>query len=112
LQRLATTYFRSHGPARVHDFAWWSGLTVAESRRAIEIARLPKRGDYWSISWTPATPGGPVVHLLPNFDEFLVAYKEARELSQTVLLNGKAVGSWRRSLAKDSVETKLSAPLH
>ena len=113
LQRLAVRYFQSHGPARLHDFAWWSGLTLAEARRAVEIARLGSRGDFWSVSWTPARPSGPVVHLLPSFDEFLVAYKERRELSPTVLLNGKAIGNWRRTLAKDcvAVETRLSVNL-
>ena len=53
------------------------------------------------------------MHLLPSFDEFLVAYKERRELSPTVLLNGKAIGNWRRTLAKNcvAVETRLSVNL-
>jgi hypothetical protein len=27
---LARRYFASHGPATVHDFAWWSGLKVSD----------------------------------------------------------------------------------
>jgi hypothetical protein len=35
---LALRYFTSHGPATVKDFGWWSGLTLAEIRPAIERA--------------------------------------------------------------------------
>jgi hypothetical protein len=31
LARLARTYFASHGPASLKDFAWWSGLRVADA---------------------------------------------------------------------------------
>ncbi len=34
LAALATRYFRSHGPATVHDFSWWSGLTITDARAA------------------------------------------------------------------------------
>src|SRR5205823_4328073 len=79
---LAGRYFASHGPALPHDFAWWSGLTIADARRAIDAAR-PRlasiavgRKTYWLA---PARAAGrrdlPRVHLLPNFDELLVAYQ-------------------------------------
>lgn len=32
---LARKYFRSHSPASLSDFVWWSGLPVAEARQAI-----------------------------------------------------------------------------
>ena len=38
LAELAGRYFASHGPALPQDFAWWSGLTVADARRGIESA--------------------------------------------------------------------------
>ena len=102
LGRLAERYFRSHGPALAQDFAWWSGLTVADARHAIGVAGLESRGGYWSGSWSAAASRGPIAHLLPSFDEFLVAYRvrETRELSQRVLLNGRIVGSWTRLSAR------------
>jgi hypothetical protein len=36
LGELARRYFASHGPATVHDFAWWSGLTVTDARAGLE----------------------------------------------------------------------------
>src|SRR5262249_31868758 len=35
---LALRFFSSHGPARLVDWAWWSGLTVADGRRGIAAA--------------------------------------------------------------------------
>lgn len=31
LARLATAYFRSHAPATLQDFSWWSGLPLTEA---------------------------------------------------------------------------------
>ena len=36
LATLALTYFQSHGPATIHDFSWWSGLTIAEAKNAVQ----------------------------------------------------------------------------
>ena len=37
IAQLAQRYFTSHGPATVHDFAWWSGLSVTDAKKGIEI---------------------------------------------------------------------------
>lgn len=39
LRELATRYARCRGPFRANDFAWWTGLTVAEARVGIAAAR-------------------------------------------------------------------------
>jgi hypothetical protein len=112
LGRLARRYFASHGPALVHDFAWWSGLTVADARRAIDVARLSSRDGYW-LAETAAAARGSVVRLLPNFDEYLVAYRQrtakigalAKKLgtrpdllsNHVVIVDGEVVGVWRRA---------------
>jgi hypothetical protein len=81
---------------------------------------------YWLASSAPATEGGPpAVRLLPAFDEYTVAYKDrdavlhpshtrqanaaGAVLGPTVLLDGRAVGIWKRTLKRDSVliETSL-----
>src|SRR5687768_6475670 len=38
MHELAMRYFRTRGPATVHDFSWWSGLKMGDARRAIELA--------------------------------------------------------------------------
>jgi hypothetical protein len=133
LDALAVRYFRSRGPATVHDFAWWAGLTVGEAREAAEIARdrvVPRQIDgatYWVTAdgKRPPTPRRPSVHLLPAFDEYLVAYRDrsavfdpahARKinagggmLSPVVVIDGRVAGVWTRVLG-DGVVTVTVRP--
>jgi len=138
LAELARRYFASHGPATAHDFAWWSGLTVADARRAIELAAARLRTAtvggtrYWLGRAKAAGPaGGPTaVHLLPNFDELVVAYGDRSAsidparlkkigvwamviANNVVAVDGRVVGGWRRTLAKGGavVEPKLAVKL-
>jgi hypothetical protein len=137
LAELTRRYFTGHGPALVHDFAWWSGLTVADARSGIEMAKphlVSEMFDgktYWSApSPDPPAMDYPTVHVLPNYDQYLIAYKERAPslhpplpnnskllydvLSRHfIVLNGRVVGGWRNVPAgKDVViETRLLVPL-
>ena len=117
LALLAWRYFRSHGPATLKDFAWWSGLSGRDAREGIDSARgLVSENiggtTYWlSDKAVGAVPEGRL-HLLPNFDEFLVAYADRRAsydgpanlaLSNTVVLDGQVVGTWKRTFVGQAV---------
>src|SRR5204863_2066881 len=83
LAELVHRYFRSHGPAAIVDFVWWSGLTVADARLGIaacglEAADVEGTTHYFIPSDAPPIPAGRA-WLLPNYDEYTVAYKK-REL--------------------------------
>jgi hypothetical protein len=64
----------------LEDYAWWSGLTVADARAGVEMAEprlvreVRKGRAYWLIPST-VSPGRsePGAHLLPNYDEYLIA---------------------------------------
>ncbi|HEX8061484.1 MAG TPA: winged helix DNA-binding domain-containing protein [Cyclobacteriaceae bacterium] len=107
LAGLSSMYFKSHGPATVHDFAWWSGLTITEASRGMEMMG---KIDFDQ----PVKNKKPVVNLLPCYDEFLVAYKAREDMriifSPTIALNGQPVGTWKRTITKKgvSIKTKLS----
>jgi hypothetical protein len=123
---LATRYFVSHGPARIADFTWWSSLTVAQTRRAIESAGARLATDMVDgrpVWFAPDEPrsrvASPFVRLLPNYDEYVVAYRERTEyydctldpvvfrggvMANIVALDGRAVGNWRRQPKGRSVE--------
>ena len=139
LSMLTLRYFGSHGPATLHDFAWWSGLSVSDARRGVEMnaAHLAHEkvdgSAYWFVP--PATVpelSAPVVHLLPNYDEMLVAYKgyialfDAFRLGHTqpdahfnalmshiIILDGQVIGRWRRTIEKGAVrfDPTLLVPL-
>lgn len=83
LGELARRYFTSHGPAQVADYVWWSSLTTADARCGIEVAGTALQREvidgkeHWSDAEAvlPAE-GVPQAHLLPNFDEYTVAYRD------------------------------------
>ncbi len=83
---LAARYVASHGPVTVNDFVWWSGLTVGEAKRAFEAVspalRTEQIGEdtYWSSPTEPKATRRdvPPVHLMPNYDEYFIAYRDRR----------------------------------
>ena len=126
---LCLRYFASHGPATLRDFAWWSGLTVADAKAGVAAAgeRLAVEQDEHGTSWIaaaapaaePARPP-PAAFLLGTFDETLVAYRDLRivrpdgrasaELAvRPIVVDGRTLGSWTRRLARGAVtiETRL-----
>lgn len=135
LAELTRRYFRSHGPAQVQDFAWWSGLTMADVRAGLALAgsaldhRVVEDREYWFDSGAPPAPAPtPAAHLLPNYDEFTVAYRDRAALlprnqpfdlsafnllSNLVTVDGRARGEWRRTQAANAlrVEVRLLGPL-
>ena len=123
LAELASRYVKGHGPAQTQDLAWWSGLTVADSRRALEAGGLSEEEidgkKYW-LGETRAAPKTrtPVVHLLPNYDELVIAFKDRSamfegepSLSQQephfVVIDGLIVGGWRRAMSDEEISVSL-----
>jgi hypothetical protein len=128
LVELARRYLTSHGPATVKDFRWWSGLTVAEIRRALEMLGSEVRSEaidgltFWSLASDTVRPPAPRgAHLLQPYDELIVGYTESRFFGDPraapalatwrgrgpprgiMLLNGRVAGHWRRTIERDSM---------
>ena len=110
LHELTMRYFRSHGPATLRDFMWWSSLRAADARRGVAIARLkPEPLDgltLWSTRDAAPLPRATAsVRLLPIYDEYLVAYRDRQHLASPMdgfdtfanylLADGRLIGSWR-----------------
>lgn len=124
LREFVLRYFASHGLATVRDFAWWSKLTLADARAGVilagdELVSLSFGGDEYFASaheWDAAhaSTTGSGIHLLPGFDEYLLAYQD-RSLPlaaahaerivpgsngiflPTIVAKGRIVGTWRRA---------------
>jgi hypothetical protein len=123
LARLATAYFRSHGPATLQDFAWWSGLFMKEARAAIQEAGVAIAGEtrggrtLFTVAGTASRPGTrPSVALLPPWDEYVVAYKDREAAlghltalppmvigNSLLVIDGRVRGTWKRVLAPSKV---------
>ncbi|HEY9593121.1 MAG TPA: winged helix DNA-binding domain-containing protein, partial [Spirochaetia bacterium] len=86
IARLARTYFRSRAPSTPEDFAWWSGLTLGDARRAVEmIGGDFARETISEITYVVPRDGGAArrgksdgggVYFLPSYDEILISYAD------------------------------------
>ena len=130
LAELARRYFASHGPATVRDFAWWSGLTSKDAQLAIDSVRPILEASsmdgltLWSSEESRGTAKPTAALLLPNYDEYLIAYKDrgavvdrdraaniaARmggALSNHLIVDGRLAGGWSRTLNGNSVKIEV-----
>ena len=126
LAKLAIKYFTSHCPATLQDFVWWSGLSVSDSKQALEmiksnfIAETIGNRTYWvTNSFSNSEIDKEVVYCLPAYDEFIISYKDRtaslpfekhhKAVSNNgifrpiIVLNGQVIGTWRRMIKKDKV---------
>lgn len=126
IKELAIRYFTSHGPAQIQDLNWWSGLPMRDIKQGIEVAgkkltSVEVEGKtYYMPSKQSKVKQSKEAHLLPPFDEFLVAYRD-RDASlekvhaqhvnpgangmfaPLIVINGQVVGTWRKKPSKGSV---------
>ena len=77
LHELTVRYFASRAPATVHDFSWWSGLTVAECNRGIVMTgkqlrhiSLNEKRYFVPPDFELPSKVSAAAHLLPNYDEY------------------------------------------
>ncbi len=69
------------GPATVYDFSWWSGLTLTDARKAMELikpnfqsAEVDGQAYWFDTSLSLENGEGESVFFLPAFDEFLISH--------------------------------------
>jgi hypothetical protein len=131
LARLAHRYFAGHGPATLHDFAWWSGLRLDVARAGVTGAGSARGREtidgreHWFASAPPAKTASrrAIAHALPAFDELFVGYADRRAgvdpahldrltpfdvLGPVVVVGGRLVARWKRVLTRDRVRCTLS----
>jgi len=130
LKELTRRYFMSRAPATVHDFAKWSGLTLADCRAGIESGssllhkEIIDGAEYWlPASAAPRRADAHAAHLVSVFDEYISSYKHhlanataeaARRLvnfgnavTLAILFEGRVIGMWKRTFTKDAVVITL-----
>jgi hypothetical protein len=124
LGELAHRFLRSHGPATIRDFTWWSGLKVSDAKRGFEISSATSSAIdgliYWRVeSAVPPRRRSPHVHLLPIYDEYLVAYRDLDAvprgkgiggvLPQALVIDGEVVGTWKATRAQRTTGIHVTA---
>lgn len=120
LPALTQRYFQSRGPATVKDFSTWSGLTLSDCKKGVDMLQpdlekhVIEKETYYS---------GPLhsmdkedlrrIQLLPIYDEFIMGYKNrdaileyhksihpkpAFRFDNTIVAEGQIIGNWKRTV--------------
>ncbi|HSN73885.1 MAG TPA: winged helix DNA-binding domain-containing protein, partial [Anaerolineae bacterium] len=134
LARLALRYLTAFAPAAPEDFATWSGLSLTEARAgwqqiAAQLAEVrvgPARA--WMLktqeAWVYAPEvSRPVVRLLPNFDNYLLGYRDrsliltdeqARRVNSgggmlhpLLLIDGRGAGMWKLERGRAGINVSV-----
>ena len=128
LATIALRYFRSHGPATRQDFAGWTGLSAADTKRGIQACgsalTVVRVGDLEMLAATQLLdpPDGrsvPDLLALPGFDEYMLGFKDRSLFMQrehlrevvpgsngvfraTIVGEGRVIATWKRELVGTS----------
>ncbi|WP_420149425.1 winged helix DNA-binding domain-containing protein [Spirosoma sp.] len=134
LVELTRKYFTSRGPATVHDFSTWSGLTLADCRKGLQqlgaelIRKSIDRVDYYFSDATFSEQVRNDMHLLPMYDEWIMGYKDRSatldfrnsllqpspfQFGNMIIADGQIIGSWKRIVGNKSmtIEANFFQPL-
>jgi hypothetical protein len=112
---LVRRWLGTYGPGTLRDIQWWTGWTIAATKRAIaanaalEVELEGGRGYVLPTDTEPTLDPGPWVALLPALDTTTMAWKErtwylgqlegrlfdtAGNAGPTVWVNGQICGGW------------------
>lgn len=123
LAELTRRYYTSHGPATVQDFAWWSGLPVADAKAGLAMVSsdlihvvIDGQTYYMATAPLPAAESPEATFLLPTFDELLVGFagfdvaRRGGRIAGTpvmfespLVMDGNVTGSWRRRVKQGTI---------
>ena len=127
LAEIVRRYFRSHGPATLQDFVWWSGLTMEDATRGVaqveqELEKVVINEKIYRGPRVSSLKSEYAAHLLPVFDEYFVAYKDRQLafdgevslstwdlLGPTFIINGSVGGLWKRIISNNSMTIEINA---
>lgn len=131
-------YLSGFGPTMVEDITWWIGITKGEVKEILEemgdnVEPIDIRGlervffilksDLEHLQGF--SPEKDSVHLLPKFDPYIMGYKNRQrvispeyenrvywstraEVSPSILVNGRIIGTWSHTEEKNKITITLS----
>jgi DNA glycosylase AlkZ-like len=99
---------------------------MADAKKGLELVKPRFDGEvidgktYWFENISPIKVNSPTAHLLPNYDEYFIGFKDRSAIGEIVrksrldennpafiahiiIIDGQIVGGWKRTLRKDSV---------
>lgn len=126
LAELTLRYFTSRGPATVKDFSTWSGLTMSDCKKGLEMTgnRLAHENvggemHHFHEQTVSKAIESDRLYLLPIYDEMVMGYKNRDAMLQFVqkhnhkmdivfdnmiIFDGQIIGSWKRVIKTKNIE--------
>lgn len=141
LAELARRYFQSHGPATLQDFSTWSSQNLTDSKQAVNAIRPEltafnsENREYLLHKDAAKEVGHAQPLLLPGFDEYILGYKDRRDVLHAdhaakivpggngvfypmIIADGQVMGTWKRTIKPKVIDVniqpfvKFSAAMH
>ena len=137
LVRLFNQYIISRGPASLADFSYWSGLSAADANKALKMSGIDLsvcQYQHQKLYYTPDTvvsdrKASSIIRsgksnttiLLPDYDEYLMSYKDKSLLTtegssagknptnynRVIIEKGRIIASWRKAQTESDVTIQL-----
>lgn len=122
LAELTTRYFISRNPATVKDFSTWSGLTITDCKKGIEMIKpllkkkvMEQQEYFFNPNISLPDKQADKIYLLPVYDEFIMGYKDRNAImtlknnipfryDSMILFNGQVIGTWKRTISKNGID--------
>jgi hypothetical protein len=126
LAELTKRYFTSRGPATIKDFSTWSGLTLADCKKGIEMVKslfnkeVIENEEYFFPSGISLIKKQyQKIYLLPIYDEYIMGYKDrsaimviknnskptsAIRYDNMIIFEGYIIGTWRRTIKPKCID--------
>lgn len=120
LVQLANLYFRSHSPATLDDYVWWSGLKKTEVKLGVQLLADKIHTEtidgtvwYYHDQSRLTGKGANSLALLPAFDEYILGYTDRTHVLPkefyskafntfgifypVIMYKGQIIGNWEAS---------------
>lgn len=128
LAELTKRYFISRGPATAYDFSTWSGLTITDCKKGIDINKnilhsfILDNLEYYLAAESIEIKTENKFILLPLFDEMIYGYKNRDSIfkyakskdikidltyKNAILFNNQIFGYWKRTIKKQNIEIEF-----
>lgn len=128
LAELTKRYFISRGPATIYDFSTWSGLTITDCKKGIDINKnilqsfILDDSEYYFAAGSIEIKTENKFILLPLFDEMIYGYKNRDSMFEyaksknikidltyknAIIFNNQIFGYWKRTIKKQNIEIEF-----
>lgn len=122
LAELTIRYFNSRSPATVKDFSTWSGLTMTDCKKGIEMIKpllqkevIENQEYLFTSNISLADKQADKIYLLPIYDEFIMGYKDRSAIMALknnasfrydcmIVFDGQVIGTWKRTILKNGID--------